>query len=149
MVSKSIFTVFIFSICFISCSHQHQLMNLDFLVGTWQVEGKATFEEWKKEKDQLVGLSYKLMDGHKKISETLLIKAVAHQTIYEATVINQNDGKSIAFTLNRELKDKFSFENPTHDFPKKIQYQQLSDTAIFVNVLGANDEGFSFKMIKQ
>jgi len=48
------------------------------------------------------------------------------------------------FTCN-----KLSFENEKHDFPNKIQYTQINENEIFVEVLGKNNEGFSYKMILQ
>jgi hypothetical protein len=88
-------------------------------------------------------------DDIKYVSETLRIEQIDNAIIYSASVLNQNEGKTIAFTLNSEVTDKLSFENTTHDFPKKIRYTKLTDNELFVEVLGDNDQGFSFKMQKQ
>lgn len=64
-------------------------------------------------------------------------------------MLNQNNAQPIAFVLNNEVKNKISFENLTHDLPKKIQYTKLDETTLFVEVLGENDKGFSYKMMKQ
>ncbi len=65
------------------------------------------------------------------------------------TVFNQNDGKGIPFTLKSLEKNLFSFENPQHDFPKKIQYKILNSNELYVSVLGEKDKGFSYKLMKQ
>ncbi len=123
--------------------------NVDFLIGTWKVEGKETYETWNKKGDRLVGESYKKRGDQKYITETLEIKEENGKFIYIATVKNQNDGKGIPFTL-QEVKDNlYSFENVSHDFPKKIQYKILSKTSLQVSVLGEGDKGFSYKILKQ
>lgn len=128
---------------------QNTLQDLNFLVGTWKMEGKNTYEHWSKDDSAYVGESFNVMDDVKYVSETLRIEQVADSVVYTATVMNQNEGKAIAFTLNTDVVDKLSFENTSHDFPKKIRYTKVTDTELFVEVLGANDEGFSFIMQKQ
>lgn len=130
-----------------SCSVQ-KLKELSFLEGTWQIENKSTYEEWIFENNNFVGVSYKLKDQNKRITETLLIKESNGQIIYEATVTNQNNGSTIPFVLNTTIKDKLSFENLEHDFPKKIQYKKLTENEILVSVLGTNDKGFEYKIIR-
>ncbi len=126
------------------------LKDLHFLAGTWKVEKKENYEAWKLNKDNLLeGSSYKIKGGNKQIDEQLSIKMNAEKIIYTAKVLNQNNAQPIDFVLNKEVKGKFSFENPSHDFPKKIQYTKLNDTTLFVAVLGDGDKGFSYKMFKQ
>lgn len=135
-------------IAFQSCE-QKEIQKVDFLEGTWQVEGKQNFESWKLENDRMIGEAYKTKDNQKHVSETLEIKTEDKKIIYTATVKNQNQGKGIPFTLNTEEKELFSFENSEHDFPNKIQYKVLSKTELQVNVLGKDGKGFSYRMIKQ
>lgn len=138
------------AICFISsCKSQNNIAKVNFLVGTWKMENKATFEEWKPLENGLVGGSFKIKEGIRQVLETLLIKNNDGEIVYEATVPDQNDGQTIAFILNTSVTDKLSFENLEHDFPKKIQYQKISDTKIFVQVMGENDQGFSYYLVKQ
>jgi hypothetical protein len=134
---------------FVSCA-ENKISKLDFLVGTWKMEGKQQYEFWEKnQKDRLIGNSYKLVNNEKIISETLRVKSVENQLIYGATVYSQNDGETIEFILNLNNDEYFSFENANHDFPKKIQYKRISADSIKVSVLGENDEGFSYIQIKQ
>lgn len=123
--------------------------KLSFLKGTWKVEGRENYETWNMEKTQLIGESYKMVEGKKIVSETLKIEQSQDQIIYTATVLNQNNGAGIPFTLNTNITDQLSFENPEHDFPNKIQYKKLSENEIFVSVLGKDGKGFSYKIIRQ
>lgn len=147
---STVYLKFLTVVFFLSLqTNAQQLEQLDFLVGTWKVEGKPTYEHWSKEENILIGESFKVKDDIKYVSETLRIEQIDNAIIYSASVLNQNEGKTIAFTLNSEVTDKLSFENTTHDFPKKIRYTKLTDNELFVEVLGDNDQGFSFKMQKQ
>ena len=114
------------------------------------MEGKEQYENWELSNNkELIGYSYKLKDGQKLITETLSIKILESTIILEATVPDQNEGKTIPFTLNNEIKDYLSFENIDHDFPKKIQYKRINENEIEVTVLGDEGKGFSYKQLKQ
>lgn len=127
-----------------------EIKDLHFLAGTWKVQNKENYETWiLKEKELLEGNSYKIRNGNKQIDEYLSIKVSGDKIIYTAKVMNQNNAQPVTFELNKMVKDKFSFENPTHDFPKKIQYTKRNDTTLFVAVLGQDEKGFSYTMIKQ
>jgi len=134
----------------ISSFCQPSIADLTFLAGTWKVEGKETYEVWEKTNtNDLTGSSYKIKEGKKIVTETLSIKSVDGKIVYEATVVNQNNGKGIPFTLNANATKVYAFENPSHDFPTKIIYQKISDTELTVQVLGADDKGFTVNFIRQ
>lgn len=121
-----------------------------FLEGTWKMEGKEIYEHWDKLNEQtLKGFSYSLKDGQLSVSEYLEIAENETRVVYTATVINQNQGKGVEFKKNTINDGTFTFENPNHDFPKKIVYKQLSETEIFVQVSDGKQKGFSYKMNKQ
>ncbi|NNF36272.1 MAG: hypothetical protein HKN68_19370 [Saprospiraceae bacterium] len=131
-----------------SCIAQDS-MELDFLLGTWKMENKDTYEVWKKEANTFKGQAYKMVNGQKQITETLVIEFRGEDVIYSPTVPDQNDGRAIPFKLNKANKDLLSFENKDHDFPKKIQYKKVSDDKIFVSVLGEGNQGFSYYLMRQ
>ncbi len=121
----------------------------DFLQGTWKMENKEIYEHWDKLNSQtLKGFAYKLKNGQMEISEYLDISERDNQTIYTATVINQNSGNGTEFKLTK-TDSTYTFENPVHDFPKKISYQKISDNEVFVQVSNGKQKGFSYKMVKQ
>jgi len=121
----------------------------DFLQGTWKMEGKEIYEHWDKPSDRrLKGFSYALKGGQLTVSEYLDIVQRDDRTIYTATVLNQNQGQSVDFLLTAS-DSTYTFENLNHDFPQKITYKKMADSAIFVRVFGKNREGFSYQMKKQ
>lgn len=121
----------------------------NFLQGTWKIENKETYEHWNKINDTtLKGFSYSMENGQMIISEYLDILQNKNEVIYTATVLNQNEGKGINFKLTKN-DSTFTFENPKHDFPKKIVYQKLSETEVSVKVSDGKQKGFAYKMMKQ
>lgn len=139
----------VLSLLAISCQH-NSFSNLEYLEGTWKVEDKESYEVWERvSTSELKGYSYKLIDEEKKISETLQIVIENGSIVYRATVPNQNEGATVSFTLNESIDSCFSFENKKHDFPQKIQYKKFSEQEIHINVLGEDNKGFSFSMVKE
>jgi len=123
----------------------------DFLQGTWKVENEQQYEHWDKLNDQtLQGFSYQLNNGQMQIMEYSQIVRNRKKTIYTASVIDQNQGKSVSFVLSKN-DTAFVFENPTHDFPKRIIYQKMTDTEIHVHLSDGNKKSMSlsYKMQKQ
>lgn len=120
-----------------------------FLEGDWKVENKAIYEHWDPLNDHtLKGFSYKKQDREILVSEYLDITQTGDGIYYTASVLHQNQGKSISFRLTG-TDSSFVFENAAHDFPKKIVYQKLSDTEVLVQVSDGQTKGFSYKMIRQ
>ncbi|MBN2777388.1 MAG: SRPBCC domain-containing protein [Bacteroidales bacterium] len=143
---KNIITLIFIISGYINCQAQE---IPEFLQGKWKVENKDIYEEWEMvTTSEYVGSSYKIIDDKKVVSENLSIRNSAKSVIYTATVLNQNQGKGIEFTLNKIDANTFSFENLNHDFPKKIIYKKIADRQIYVQVLGKENKGFSFNMFK-
>ena len=144
---KTIITFIIFC-SLLSCS-ENKLSEFYFLVGTWKMEGKENYESWEKLDHLFKGQSYKIVDGQQIVTEIIELKSDGNRIIYTPTVFDQNEGKPIQFILLKLDKNVFSFENSDHDFPKKIQYKKQSENELLITVLGENDKGFSYKLIKQ
>lgn len=83
-----------------------------------------------------------------KVSEYLDLTSKNNMLTYTATVVRQNSGKSVSF---KQIKAgaELVFENPTHDFPKKLVYKRISDSEIQVEVSDGKGKGETFKMFKQ
>jgi len=135
---------------FNSCTSEKNLNQLEFLIGTWKVENKETYESWERINSiSFRGESYGLVEGDRRVTETLSIHIEDDNVTYKATVPTQNNGETIPFILNTSNTGLFSFENVDHDFPKKIQYEIISEEKLLVHVLGESDQGFSYYLVKQ
>lgn len=121
-----------------------------FLHGDWKVDNKNTFEHWDVVNSSCMkGFLYELKDGYPAVSEYLDIMVQGDSIAYTATVLNQNNGRGIAFMLTRIDSVTYAFENQDHDFPKMIIYQKQSPTSVFVKVSDGSQKIFSYYMIKQ
>lgn len=138
---------FLLIISSISCSKVN-LSGFSFLEGTWKINNEEKFEYWEKENSDLfIGFVYKWIEGKRVKVESLSIRKISGEVIYEATVPNQNNGKPIRFELVSNKNDSFVFQNLKHDFPKRIIYEVLSKDSINVTLIGENEE-FNFKYVK-
>ncbi|GAB5554462.1 MAG: hypothetical protein Sapg2KO_40530 [Saprospiraceae bacterium] len=86
----------LFVLSLLSSCTDKTIAELDFLVGTWKRENVEQFEVWeRKSAHQLIGYSYRIKEGQKSITETLVIKKVGDQFVFEATVPDQNEGRTV------------------------------------------------------
>src|SRR5882724_6535864 len=68
---RFIFTLFLFA----SIHTYGQQREFGWIVGTWQEEGKNTYEVWKEDNGFLAAESFKMKDGNKVVTEEIkLIK---------------------------------------------------------------------------
>lgn len=113
--------------------------GLQQLQGTWQVMDKMQFEQWQNENPNAIrGKGYILTnDAKEKVTEYLqLVLREDGSIAYQATVPNQNDGATIEFLLTAGGETSWTFENPQHDFPKKIEYVLADSNTLNVFVSG-------------
>jgi hypothetical protein len=120
------------------------------LVGTWQVEGQAVYEHWDRlGETALKGFSYELKDGQPVVSEYLDLFKRGDDWVYAATVLNQNEGRTVEFVQCQGDKGAISFENPAHDFPRRIVYRFVSDREMAVTVSDGAGKGFTLKLLRR
>lgn len=102
----------------------------EWLVGTWECKttNATTIETWTMDGQTLRGSSRTLKDGKVVFTETLQIKRNDKgKLVYIAEPMGQVE---TVFT-EVESKDGFvAFENPDHDFPKRITYKLMDDTLV-------------------
>lgn len=110
-----------------SCKKQNKTFeSLSKLQGNWKMEmgeDAAVIESWIKINDTLyTGKSYEVTKGDSVLSETVNLYVSGDEIFYVPVVQDQNQQQPVLFRLSGNEKDKFSFENPEHDFPTKIVY---------------------------
>lgn len=111
--------------------------QLDKLEGTWVIKkGAATIvESWQKiSENQYAGKSWIVKDGDSVLSETEILSFDDGVINYTSTVANQNQGKAVSFALTKAENNTYVFENPQHDFPKRIIYQFINDNELTASI---------------
>ena len=146
---RLIISLFILTIINSCATSKHSLFK--YMEGTWKIEGREKYEVWRMNNDRniLTGEVYNFKDKDKKVLETLVIRLDGESIVYEATVPDQNAGRTIPFILNTQEESCYSFENMNHDFPNKIQYRIIDNERVEVTVMGKDGKGFSYIQVKQ
>ncbi len=127
------------------------LNHLNWLLGDWITSGGAPFtaESWVKVSDYTFEGSGKIRkadDPEFKVIETLRIVNLSGQIYYIAKV---NHNPDPTFFLLTEISDSSAvFENPEHDFPKKIEYLLKDKDHLQVEV-SAEERGFRLDFLRQ
>lgn len=116
------------------------------LSGEWiSGDGGAYLEEWKNDDDTvMVGAGCTLKNGAKSIVEKLAIVAEPTGYYYLATVLQQNEGRTIRFGPAVFSASEIEFKNLEHDFPNILRYHFENDSTLMVSVESATDTSMNF-----
>jgi hypothetical protein len=127
--------IFISCISFISNDHGYKktFKELQRLQGTWIMKGnKMSFgESWsKKNKRYLQSRGFIIKNQDTIYTETVALRRDDQGISYTSTVTGQNNNEPVSFKLTSALNQTYVFENPTHDFPKRIIYSFVSNDSL-------------------
>ena len=142
--------------CLLSCKKtekENKLQTTDWLIGTWENKSNEgdMVETWSKNNDSLYsGSSYFIKGKDTLHSESIQLTQKANVVLYTPTVKGQNNNQPISFQLTKQTSKQLVFENPKHDFPQKIVYQQITADSLVATISGiqqgkASSESFSMK----
>ena len=129
------------SLIFSSCDQQSASLPT-WMEGTWETGDTLGFtvEKWEViNKEFMSGEGLFLMKDGTTIVEILSIFIRDGVLFYTAILPNQNNGKEIMFIDTHKNPDSLVFENPSHDYPKKIVYHKQSLTKIDVFIYGEDE----------
>jgi len=131
----------------------NELAALAWLEGTWicdSAPGEVTEESWGHARGGwMLGAGRTLRSdgtGERVVGfEFLRIEQRADGLVYVA----QPGGRAPAteFRLVESTRDAWCFENPTHDFPRRIHYQRHGDSAFTASLSGLEgDQPLQFEL---
>ena len=64
------------------------------------------------------------------INERVALTNTAAGIFYTSTVEDQNNKQPVAFKMTSSENNMFVFENPEHDFPKRIVYKLITTDSL-------------------
>ncbi len=111
-----------------------------FLSGTWKNKAFNHTETWKQEGNSLKGHGLAMEGKDTLFYECLEINLASKPMVYTSWVKGQNDGLGIDFKLTEATDTSWLFENPHHDFPKKIHYIRTGATRLEALVSGHDNK---------
>ena len=124
------------------------LKDFNWLVGRWHTKsaGELFEEHWMSPAgDMMLGMGREVKADKLSFFEYLRIEARADGIYYVA----QPFGKAQTdFKLTTNNDSLSVFENPTHDFPKRIEYKRQKDGSVAVRGSGEeNDREKTFEFV--
>lgn len=127
----------------------HSLDAFDWLLGAWESRDGDTVvrEHWSRvSPDTLEGTGETLKGSKPRVSESLRLVKMSDGIFYIARV-NHNP-LPVAFALTDCDARGASFENPAHDFPKRIEYRRRARDEVLVTVSDGKQKGFSISFVR-
>ncbi len=85
------------------------------------------------------GKSYKLKDADTLLLENISLRRNGKDVFYIPVTINQNNQKPVKFKMASSGNNKFVFENPAHDYPKRIVYEIVNADSVHAFIDDGND----------
>jgi hypothetical protein len=128
----------------------HLLNEAKWLLGNWEnnsdEEGNLT-EKWSVKNDSTYFAETYFIKGKDTLfSEKVDLMQRNNKLYYIPTVTNQNDNNGIEFTLTHSSPSELIFENPLHDYPKKITYKLINNDSLDAQISGnGKSEEFHFQ----
>jgi hypothetical protein len=119
-----------------------------WLVGQWAAESsdRIVLETWREASAATFegsGVTTARSDGAVLDSEELRLVAMADAVFYVAKVAH--NPYPVAFRLTTCVDGRLVFENPTHDFPRRLEYVRQADGGLEVTVSDGAERGFKLQ----
>lgn len=119
-----------------------ELILFDRIIGLWKNEDGKSLERWTKNVDgSYLSVGFRVKDADTVYTERVYVHRENDQWISENTVLEQNDGKAVKFTVTKLTQNEAHFNNPTHDFPTDIHYNLADENTIKAFIAGPNQSG--------
>lgn len=125
--------------------------DLQQLVGEWRTgteKGSFTTEVWQPDSAGFSGTGMEIKKEKTVFEEFMRIFIREGTLYYSVRTPDQNKGAWIDFAMTDHTQSSWLFENPAHDFPKKLHYELLNEKTLHVKVNGKS-AGFELEFSKQ
>lgn len=129
---------------FIISGDNKTFKKLYALEGTWKMNTKRgpVCEEWKRmNKNYLQSKGYMIRGKDTIISERIALTNTKGGIFYTSAVEDQNNKQPIAFKMTSSETNIFIFENPQHDFPKRIVYKLVTADSLHAYIDDGTETG--------
>ena len=107
------------------------------LPGTWLMKmGEMEVgETWTRDhQESFKGTSFFIKNKDTTVYEYVVLEKKDQQWSYTVRAAGQNKEQPISFRLTHQQDRTFTFENPAHDFPKRIIYRFFGQDSIHASI---------------
>jgi hypothetical protein len=118
------------------------LQDFAWLAGHWRIEqgARQVDEQWMAPAGGLMmGMARNVQDGKVREYEFTLLRQDPNGDIYY--VASPSKQSETAFKLTSLSRGEAVFENPAHDFPKKVVYTRRPDGSLLAAIEGPGRDG--------
>jgi len=127
------------------------LDSLSWLLGDWVAQGEksTTRESWSARSTRTwegKGVQTSRAVPANANAEDLRLVEMADGVFYIAKVAHNE--MPVAFRLAECADNRFSFVNPAHDFPRRLDYTRQGDDRLLVRVSDGADQGFTLEFVR-
>ena len=130
---------------FINSDSGKTFKKLYALQGTWKMitkRGTIICEEWKKvDNNYLQNRGYIIKGNDTIVTERVALTNTKEGILYTSTVEDQNNKQPVAFKMTGSENNTYVFENPEHDFPKRIVYKLVTADSLHAYVDDGTETG--------
>ncbi|CAN1531175.1 hypothetical protein MCETHM1_01398 [Flavobacteriaceae bacterium] len=137
-------TLILLLLAIVSCKNaadneKDKIKSANWLLGKWETktaDGNLS-ESWKQLNDSTFqGESFFIKNKDTLHNESILLQQIGEDLIYSATIKGQNEDKAVAFKMTSGTEKQLAFENPKHDYPKKITYSLINKDSLIASISG-------------
>ncbi|WP_310379261.1 DUF6265 family protein [Flavobacterium sp.] len=157
---KKIIAISVLILAFTSCnkSNKNDKIKLsNWLIGKWENKSESgnLEETWTKVNDSTFqGLSFYIKGKDTLHFESIVLQQNGEDLVYIPTVKGQNNDKPVPFKLTASTDKQLVFENPKHDYPQKIIYNQITNDSLVAEISGIqqgkpSSDKYPMKKVKQ
>ena len=114
---------------------KNKFERFNWLIGQWEgIQGAGIYhEEWKNvSESELKGKAYMIKKGE--IVNVEILNIHVNETGISYTADVSHNPSPVSFKLTNLSDNSFIFENPEHDFPQKISYENKDNQFLFATV---------------
>lgn len=140
MNKLSFLTIWIILYFLISSCSKTKVDDFKWLIGVYERNYNETIqiESWNQKQDTLFGKAIFVTHNDSVVMETMRIQKNENGIwVYIADV--PSNEFPVAFELKSISNSRIVFENPYHDFPQTIVYEQRNDS-LFAAIIGKQNE---------
>lgn len=131
-----------------SAADCNSLDALRWLAGDWVAHGEDSsfHESWAESAPRTLegtGIERASADGSVRGTEELRLVQMGDGVFYIAKVAH--NALPVAFRLTSCSDGRYVFENPAHDFPRRVEYRHTGEAGLTVQVSDGADRGFTLE----
>lgn len=115
------------------------IKSANWLLGKWEskIDDGNLSENWKQVNDSTFQAESFFIKGKDTLHfESIILQQKGEDLFYNATVKGQNENKAVPFKLTNKTEKQLVFENPKHDYPKKITYELIGKDSLVASISG-------------